>query len=916
MMCGILFIFSILSATTYFVKTPADGGNDSNSGLSWINAKATLQSAIDSSAEFDEILVKYGTYNITTNITLTSDRKISSDDGNGTCFDDAEPACDLCVIDANYNDTVWEISHVTNNTTVKGFKITKGYGDGAGLYIHTWANLIIEYCWITENKYETASESWGAGIYIYNASPTIQHNLITHNEALGDGYGGGIYSNFSNPTIVHNVFYENYASYGSGINFSGDYTIIRNNIFMNHNLPGSDGTAIHNSGNYITVNNNCFYNNLDNLDSVYSNDEVLADPKFTDAGNDDFTLSYDSPCIEAGFYSLIYDENENHEQGWIEDIGAYEYSGNRIKKYISGNGEVIFGGNVRAKINITNLNTLSALDIFVHPNESHPQIPGSVKRWYEIIPTGEVGGFDLTLSYKDSELNGINENHIKFYRWDEVSLEGPISVNPVHITHNWVKAEEQSDFSDWILWKNPPQTDDVPGDALAFDGVDDHILINSNSYLRPANNFTIEAWIKPAVLSGTQCIIDHDENGGGDDGYIIQLNENIVRFLPLSGSLQYLDSDEPVILNQWNHLVCVYENSMMKVYVNGIEKTLQGSGDIVYEVTNHINLGRRGGTALPNTQMFTGQIEEVRFWNTAVSSEKIREYMHLPLIGSEIGLIGYWQFNEGSGTVLEDKISGNDGTLTNMTEDDWIDSTIPFGTGVSDTQIETAGTVDFTDIGLSMYFNSHNSAEITVTRINTTANINPTEPDEVFDAQYWVVNRFGIGIFNADLTFTVSEDLTTEDEANPSRISLFTRASTADTTWIHLLDASSVSAANNEATFDGITEFSQFIIGRWIQFLDIPQNVICEIIGTEVQLSWDTISGANSYKIYASDDPYAADWGTEVASVSETSWSAVISEDKKFYRVVASSESVRGRVLKAKNSKVADRNLNLNEHRK
>ncbi|NOR46021.1 MAG: hypothetical protein GQ534_10600, partial [Candidatus Delongbacteria bacterium] len=33
--------------------------------------------------------------------------------------------------------------------------------------------------------------------------------------------------------------------------------------------------------------------------------------------------------------------------------------------------------------------------------------------------------------------------------------------------------------------------------CLDFDGVNDHVLVPSNSELRPANNFTIEVWIKP-----------------------------------------------------------------------------------------------------------------------------------------------------------------------------------------------------------------------------------------------------------------------------------------------------------------------------------------------------------------------------------------------------------------------------------
>jgi hypothetical protein len=91
--------------------------------------------------------------------------------------------------------------------------------------------------------------------------------------------------------------------------------------------------------------------------------------------------------------------------------------------------------------------------------------------------------------------------------------------------------------------------------------------------------------------------------------------------------------------------------------------------------------------------------------------------------------------------------------------------------------------------------------------------------------------------------------------------------------------------------------------------LDSPKNVIIEIIGTNVQISWDEVDGANSYKIYASDDPYGTfrnvtsegSFGRELIppSLSNKSnyrytWTSNITGmEKKFYYVVASSEEVR-----------------------
>ncbi|MDA3887044.1 MAG: BspA family leucine-rich repeat surface protein [Candidatus Delongbacteria bacterium] len=67
---------------------------------------------------------------------------------------------------------------------------------------------------------------------------------------------------------------------------------------------------------------------------------------------------------------------------------------------------------------------------------------------------------------------------------------------------------------------------------------------------------------------------------------------------------------------------------------------------------------------------------------------------------------------------------------------------------------------------------------------------------------------------------------------------------------------------------------------------DIPQNVVIEIIGTEVNISWDEVIGATGYKVYSSDDPYGTFVEEVTAPVGET-WVIEITESKTFYYVVA-----------------------------
>ena len=84
------------------------------------------------------------------------------------------------------------------------------------------------------------------------------------------------------------------------------------------------------------------------------------------------------------------------------------------------------------------------------------------------------------------------------------------------------------------------------------------------------------------------------------------------------------------------------------------------------------------------------------------------------------------------------------------------------------------------------------------------------------------------------------------------------------------------------------------------------ENLNIQIVGNELHLSWDEVAGANSYKIYTSDDPYdsSENWTLEAEGISETSWTSDISGiTKKFYYVVASTETPNRTMKNRKNRK-------------
>jgi parallel beta-helix repeat protein len=160
----------------------------------------------------------------------------------------------------------------------------------------------------------------GGGIAMWWSTLIIEQNLIIHN-LTGDvirGWGGGIYILDANTSLIrNNTFYDNWAELGGGgIYVDGGISIvIANNIFVLNEPYGISAPM----ASVILL-----YNNLwANIPDDYSPGEfdISEDPLFVDAGNDDFHLLPDSPCIDAG-----NPETPNIPWGGFRrDMGAYEY---------------------------------------------------------------------------------------------------------------------------------------------------------------------------------------------------------------------------------------------------------------------------------------------------------------------------------------------------------------------------------------------------------------------------------------------------------------------------------------------------------------------------------------------------------------------------------------------------------------
>ena len=200
--------------------------------------------------------------------------------------------------------------------------------------------------------------------------------------------------------------------------------------------------------------------------------------------------------------------------------------------------------------------------------------------------------------------------------------------------------------------------------SIFFDGANDSLSINhSNSLNFGTGDFAIEFWYKSGELEESSSSIIKKKNGSryfeiipssGNGGLPVFIFGNGSSVYHSYGNIQ-IDN------NQWNHLTAVKSGNYIKLYVNGITSDSTNLPSQAY--TDNDAAIVMGGTFESGSETIN-LLDEIRLWSRALGSDEIESIMNTELYGDEQGLVGYWNFNEGQGNIVNDLTSNsNDGQL-------------------------------------------------------------------------------------------------------------------------------------------------------------------------------------------------------------------------------------------------------------
>jgi|GEM_PF-2384151 len=222
-----------------------------------------------------------------------------------------------------------------------------------------------------------------------------------------------------------------------------------------------------------------------------------------------------------------------------------------------------------------------------------------------------------------------------------------------------------------------------PGKALQFNGSSNYVNIGDKSALKPTTEITVEAWFNAEAQGNYASILSNVfDTQLIESGYCLALDGlSGVSFglTTLGGGMYYLEAPNSITLNKWYHIAGTYDGATMRLYVDGVLKASQTkSGNLDYDPANPMTFGLYKDDN--ETYYFKGKVDEIRIWNVTRTQQQIQTDRLRQLNGNETGLIGYWRFNEGTGTTTNDATSNaNHGTIFGAS---WIASGA-FGGGVT-----------------------------------------------------------------------------------------------------------------------------------------------------------------------------------------------------------------------------------------
>jgi concanavalin A-like lectin/glucanase superfamily protein/List-Bact-rpt repeat protein len=296
--------------------------------------------------------------------------------------------------------------------------------------------------------------------------------------------------------------------------------------------------------------------------------------------------------------------------------------------------------------------------------------------------------------------------------------------------------------------------------GLVFDGVNDYVSIGDLDL----TSFTIEFWLKQDVsLPAWGSLIMKQFTYG------FEINTTTLYLSVGNGSSWSGTVSAPITLGQWTYVAGTFNGSTLNLYINGIlidsrTATLANS-----------NLALLIGSWTGSSEFFQGTVDEVRIYNTALTSQQILSDLNTPVGGTPIPsyTLNINTIGNGSVTKNPDETSYLSNSIVQLTAlsaannkfVNWSENNISLGTNTSlNIVLNTNKTIsaqfkfDAVDVitnNIQITWNYSTSTNVIGYNLYR-ANLFTSNPIDFIKTNVGLTNMINIFLSNSNTTFYVT----------------------------------------------------------------------------------------------------------------------------------------------------------------
>lgn len=516
------------------------------------------------------------------------------------------------IIDGELERQVVQIHHPGVNLV--GLTIQNGsvQNYGGGIYIGNTADVSLLYLNILNNSAHDQGNMRGGGIASQNSPNLVVTNCLLQGNSAD--IGGAIYCGYAGSIVAEeNIIRSNHSeNFGGGLSLESVQGYFSHNTFI-ENTTNGEGQAIHlgENSNLDLVFNSIYSTSPSNSTISQNSGSNLNIENSILWGAPDFQVSVLSSA-ENCTTAISYSNSKDSLLGIDDPTGALNFTW----------GE----GNINQNPQFSSLMSLELLHQSPCIDAGDPDYDGDGLYW--------------AVDDNDQDPDGT--------RLD-------IGCRSVY------QIDEEPD-----------------NNSLAFDGIDDYVIVPQEySPVNIGQSRSIAAWVRPENLA-------FREQSSGESGQIayavaitqqitagysgahwggigLELSENPkFQAIGYDGSVPYTAISGTTIpqIGRWYHLTLVFQDSELLLYVNG---ELEGIGN--FAGFSPATIGGNAALVIGNhlssqsfNYTFPGLVDDVHFWNRAISANEIRGLISsAPPISLNSNLLGNWSLDEGVGELIHDE---------------------------------------------------------------------------------------------------------------------------------------------------------------------------------------------------------------------------------------------------------------------